>query len=68
MNLLTKTDSYVVEVTSGQYHFYEANRVRIRRGRLVFLAGLCRIVGAVEAGAWVRVMAGVTPGDLRNNE
>ena len=68
MNLLTKTDSYVVEVTSGQYRFYEANRVRIRRGRLVFLVGLRQIVGAVEAGTWVRVMAGVTPDDLRDNE
>ena len=65
---LTKQTSYAVEVENGQVRFIEANRVRIRRGRLVFLTGLQRIAGVVEAGQWRRMVEGLTPDDLRGNE
>jgi len=60
--------SYAIEVENGQVRFIEANRVRIRRGRLVFLTGLQRIAGVVEAGQWRRMVEGLTPDDLRGNE
>jgi len=68
MQLLNSTTSYAVEVENGQVRFIEANRVRIRRGRLVFLTGLQRIAGVVEAGQWRRMVEGLTPDDLRGNE
>ena len=66
--MLKQLESFAVEVEGGQVRFIEANRVRIVRGRLVFLVGLWHIVGAVEAGHWVRMVEGLTPADLRGNE
>ena len=60
-------ESYAVEMQDGQVIFFEATRAHICRGRLVFRVGL-RLVGAVERGEWTRFVAGLTPGDLRDND
>ena len=62
-----KVRSFAVEKHDGQVVFFEANRVRIQRGRLVFLSGWHTIVGAVKEGEWIRVQAGVTLADFRNS-
>ncbi len=60
-------ESYAVEMQDGVVVFFEAVRVHIWRGRLLFRVGL-RLVGAVERGEWARFVVGLTPGDLRQND
>ena len=62
--MLNNLISFAVQTEAGPERFFEANRVRVRRGRLVFLVGLWRVVGIVERGHWLRVMAGIAPEDI----
>ena len=63
-----RVESFAVEMQDGEYLFFEANRVRIRRGRLEFLSSWRTLEAAVEAGEWVWVGAGLTRDTIRTEQ
>jgi len=64
--VFNKLESFAVEMANGPFRFFEANRVCVRRGRLIFVIGLWRVAGIVERGQWRRVIEGVTREDIDN--
>jgi len=65
---LTTLTTFGILSANGDRWFASANRVKIRRGRLIFLVGLWRIVAVANEGTWINTAEGIESEGIGDNK